>query len=212
MEGQICHKINFIEDNIPPDVKLVLIGHSIGCYMILNILPHISQYHILRCFMLFPTIEQMAKTPNGRIFTPALNYFRWILVGMVKMMSYLGPKLHRRLVGAHFSVAAVPECAVQASLNLFNPTCVNHCTFMAKIEMADVGELQEDLLKRYMDRMSFYYGAADKWCPKEYCYNMKARFPRADIRLCDSDFSHAFVLDAGREMAHVVWDWLQGHL
>ena len=60
--------------------------------------------------------------------------------------------------------------------------------------------------------MSFYYGAKDKWCPNEYCYKIQAKFPKADIRLCQMDFSHAFVLDAGEKVAKIVWDWVQSHL
>ena len=75
-----------------------------------------------------------------------------------------------------------------------------------------VTDLQEDLLSQYMDKMSFYYGATDAWCPKEYCYSMRTKFPQADVRLCEMDFSHAFVLDAGQEMADTVWDWLLPHL
>lgn len=214
MEGQITHKVDFIKDNIPADVKLILIGHSIGCYMILNLLPRIPQFHIMRCFMLFPTIERMAETPHGRILTPALNYFRWVFTGFVKALSYLGPKLHRQVVKFYFWDRSIPECAVQASMNLFNPACVNHALFLAKMEMVVVRELQEELLRKYIDKMSFYYGSVDHWCPKEYCYAMQAKFPEADIRLCQMDFSHAFVLESepGEKMAHTVWEWVLAHL
>lgn len=212
LQGQIQHKVSFIKENISDSVKLILIGHSIGCYIILNILPQLlPNYSVLRCFMLFPTIEKMAKTPNGAIFTPALVYFRWVLTTLVKLLSYLGPSVHRKMIRYHFSDCSVPDCGVEATLNLFNPACVNYSTFMAKEEMKVVADLQEELVKKYIDKMSFYYGAKDKWCPKEYCYKMQAEFPGADIRLCQMDFSHAFVLDAGKEMADTVWDWVQGH-
>ncbi|XP_076437554.1 lipid droplet-associated hydrolase-like isoform X2 [Babylonia areolata] len=212
LEGQISHKVNFIKNNVPQDVTLILIGHSIGCYIIMNLLPEIPEFNTLRCFMLFPTIEHMAETPNGKLFTPVLTYLRWTLTWLVKLFSYLGPKLQHKMLQYHFWDNSVPECGVQASMNLFNPACVNHCTYMAKIEMYSVGKLQEDLLKKYLHKMSFYYGAVDRWCPKELCYRMQAKFPEADIRLCQMDYSHAFVLDAGEEMAHLVWDWVGPHL
>ncbi|KAL8571813.1 hypothetical protein ACOMHN_053971 [Nucella lapillus] len=213
LQGQILHKVHFIQDHVPSDVTLILIGHSIGCYIILNLLPHLPTHPtILRCFMLFPTIERMALTPNGKIFTPALNYCRWVLTAVVKLLSYLGPKLHRRLLDCYFSGRAVPECGRQASLNLFNPACVNHCTYMARIEMSSVAELQHDLLEKHQGMMSFYYGATDGWCPKEFCSGVRAKFPCADVRLCGMDFAHAFVLDAGEDMAHLVWDWVGPHL
>jgi hypothetical protein len=62
LEGQIQHKVTFIRDHVPEDVTLILIGHSIGCYIILSIMPEITPtFSVLRCFMLFPTIERMAE-------------------------------------------------------------------------------------------------------------------------------------------------------
>ena len=38
LSGQIEHKIAFLRTHVPKETKLVLIGHSIGCYMCLQIL------------------------------------------------------------------------------------------------------------------------------------------------------------------------------
>lgn len=38
LRGQIEHKISFLRTQVPKDVKLILIGHSIGSYMVLQIL------------------------------------------------------------------------------------------------------------------------------------------------------------------------------
>jgi predicted alpha/beta hydrolase family esterase len=74
LEGQIRHKLTFIRDYLPKDVKLILIGHSIGCYMILKLLDDLESHQVLRCFMLFPTIERMAESPKGQVATPLLKY------------------------------------------------------------------------------------------------------------------------------------------
>lgn len=196
---------------IPKDTRLVLIGHSIGCYMILNLLSHIPKDQVLRCFMLFPTIEKMQQSPNGRVFKPLLNYFRWGILTAVKLLSFLSPQIQRRLIQYHLRSFNTPECSITASMSLFNPVCVDHATYMAKQELFVVDQLQVDLLKQHIDKMSFYFGSVDKWCPKEYCFALQEKFPDADIRLCQMDFSHAFVLDAGKEMADIVWEWAKGH-
>lgn len=72
LDGQIKHKLTFINKFVPKDVKLIFIGHSIGCYMILKLLDELDSHHVLRCFMLFPTIERMAESPKGEIATPML--------------------------------------------------------------------------------------------------------------------------------------------
>lgn len=38
LNGQIEHKLSFLLDHVPRDTHLVLIGHSIGCYIILEMM------------------------------------------------------------------------------------------------------------------------------------------------------------------------------
>lgn len=38
LDGQIQHKLAFIRDRVPRGTRLVLVGHSIGCYMILEMM------------------------------------------------------------------------------------------------------------------------------------------------------------------------------
>lgn len=58
----------------------------------------------------------------------------------------------------------------------------------------------------------FYYGAKDHWCPVQYYLDMKQDFPHGDIRLCEREFRHAFVLDAGSEVSKMVAEWIHGDL
>lgn len=57
-------------------------------------------------------------------------------------------------------------------------------------------------------QLIFYYGATDHWCPVQFYQDMKQDFPHADLRLCERGFRHAFVLDAGSQVAHMVVQWL----
>lgn len=40
LRGQIEHKIAFLRTHVPKEMKLVVIGHSVGCYISLQILKH----------------------------------------------------------------------------------------------------------------------------------------------------------------------------
>lgn len=45
LEGQIHHKMAFVNTFVPRDRRLILIGHSIGCYIVLELLkrlPHLQ--------------------------------------------------------------------------------------------------------------------------------------------------------------------------
>lgn len=38
LNGQIEHKLGFLLEHVPRDTHLILIGHSIGCYIILEMM------------------------------------------------------------------------------------------------------------------------------------------------------------------------------
>lgn len=70
---QITHKLQFLISSckLPEGVKINLIGHSIGAYMCLKMAPELSQrgFNLGTTVCLFPTIERMRDSPEGRKFT-----------------------------------------------------------------------------------------------------------------------------------------------
>ena len=208
LEGQIRHKVAFIKENIPEDVKLILIGHSIGCYIILKILSQLN-HRILRCYMLFPTIERMAVSPNGRIYTPLLKYARWLAPIFARTVGIIPASYKRKLLEWHFDEEGMPESVYEATLCLFNPCTLANSLYMAHCEMQTVKDLDEGLMKEHKDLLSFYFGRDDAWCPQEYFYETKTRFPDLDARLCENGYSHAFVLGEGIHMADLVAEWVK---
>ena len=87
LNGQINHKMAFLDEFLPASCKITFIGHSIGCKIILEIMKELSLRHnqngksiqtinqslsIHKSYLLFPTIERMKQTPAGR--------FTWIQV------------------------------------------------------------------------------------------------------------------------------------
>uniref|UniRef100_A0A8C6QJK1 Lipid droplet-associated hydrolase n=1 Tax=Nannospalax galili TaxID=1026970 RepID=A0A8C6QJK1_NANGA len=79
LSGQIEHKIAFLRTHVPKDMKLILIGHSIGCYIALQILKRAPDLQVVHAFLLFPTIERLSESPKGRIATPLFCWFRYVL-------------------------------------------------------------------------------------------------------------------------------------
>lgn len=212
LDGQIEHKLAFITEHIPSDVKLVLIGHSIGCYMILKLLENLNPQQVLRCFMLFPTIERMAISPKGQVATPMLKYLRWMGTIIVQCLSYLSPHLQYRMILWYFRNMTVPDCIYNASMSLFDPFCVSNVMYMANIEMQAVKQLDTGLIQKHLPKLSFYYGSDDHWCPKTYYYEFVEKFPHADTRLCTDDHDHAFVLEGSQQMADILSSWVKNDL
>ncbi|RUS85800.1 hypothetical protein EGW08_006429 [Elysia chlorotica] len=213
LEAQISHKLAFIQENIPADVSLILIGHSIGCYMILNILDGLASRDIARCFMLFPTIERMAVTPNGRKLTPLLRYFRWISVLLAFFFCFLPQTVRTELLKWVYRKVDYPECVPKALLKTVTPWSANFSTYLAKTEMNKVTTLQRDLVEKHLSKLSLYYGTIDDWAPVQYYRDFMEQFPQADARLCDLRLKHAFILkkSEGQAMAKIIWQWALSH-
>lgn len=49
LNGQIEHKLGFLSEHVPRDTHLVLIGHSIGCYIILEIMKRDPDLKVKEC-------------------------------------------------------------------------------------------------------------------------------------------------------------------
>uniref|UniRef100_A0A4W5PT56 Lipid droplet-associated hydrolase n=1 Tax=Hucho hucho TaxID=62062 RepID=A0A4W5PT56_9TELE len=68
------HKLVFLREHVPRGTCLVLVGHSVGCYIILEMMTWDPELQVVKSVMLFPTIERMAVTPQGRLLTPLLLF------------------------------------------------------------------------------------------------------------------------------------------
>ena len=94
---QITHKKIFLEEHIPSKSKIILIGHSIGAYIILHLLKNCSRAtDVTKSILLFPTIERMAISPSGRYVTPMVTYFKWFAIAAVTAFSCLPEFVKKR--------------------------------------------------------------------------------------------------------------------
>ena len=57
--------MEFIDSYVPKDVHLHFIGHSIGAKIVLNLVNRLSSQQQAKGYLLFPTVERMAQSPNG---------------------------------------------------------------------------------------------------------------------------------------------------
>uniref|UniRef100_UPI00398F44C8 lipid droplet-associated hydrolase isoform X2 n=1 Tax=Pristiophorus japonicus TaxID=55135 RepID=UPI00398F44C8 len=213
LNGQIEHKLTFLRKNVPKDIKLVLIGHSIGCHMILEIMKREPELQVLKAVLLFPTIERMAESPQGKLMTPVLCKLRFLMYVPIYFLSFLPESVKASLVRwALQGLHSLDEATVSASLNLFSVDCAANAMYMGSQEMVQVVQRDDSTISRCLDKLIFYYGCNDHWCPITYYEDMKRSFPEGTIHLCQKGIRHAFVLDASVEMAQMLLDWLRTDL
>ncbi|XP_077477370.1 lipid droplet-associated hydrolase [Stigmatopora argus] len=213
LNGQIEHKLAFLTKYVPKKTSLVLIGHSIGCYIILEIMRRNPHLKILKAVMLFPTIERMAATPQGKAVTPALCHLRYVAYLSIFLISLLPETVKSRLVKLVLGrVGRLDGAVVQATLGLLSGDSAANAVYMGGQEMRKVLERDNTTIEKNLEKLLFYYGATDHWCPVQYYHEIKKDFPTGDFRLCENGFRHAFVLDAGKEVAEMVAEWIQTQL
>lgn len=92
LEGQLNHKIEFINTYIPPGTKLHLIGHSIGAKICLDLVKKYHSSHDAKAYLLFPTLERMADSPAGRRLWPLLGPFRKPVVMLMSLVHTVIPE------------------------------------------------------------------------------------------------------------------------
>lgn len=213
LNGQIEHKLEFIRKNVPTETNLVLVGHSIGCYIILEIMKRNPELKVLKAVMLFPTIERMAQTPQGKVVTPVLCRMRYVAYLPLFLLSLLPESLKASLVKLVFSgIRSLDHFVLQPTVGLLSGDSAANAMYMGAQEMREVLERDNTTIKNNLNKLIFYYGATDHWCPVQYYHDIKRHFPHGDFRLCENGFRHAFVLDAGREVARMVVEWIRGDL
>uniref|UniRef100_A0A8C6FT87 Lipid droplet-associated hydrolase n=1 Tax=Moschus moschiferus TaxID=68415 RepID=A0A8C6FT87_MOSMO len=183
LRGQVEHKLAFLRTQVPKEMKLVVIGHSIGSYFSLEILKHAPELPVIHSILLFPTIERMSESPRGRFATPLLCWLRYALYVPCCLLLKPWPEkiksLVTRMVLQMMDVPKEPSC-----LNTLEPFCLVNAAYLGSQEMREVVKRGNETIKEHLPKLIFYYGTADGWCPKEYYDDMKKDFP-GDIRLSD---------------------------
>nr|XP_043904091.1 lipid droplet-associated hydrolase [Solea senegalensis] len=213
LNGQIEHKLTFLRKHVPRETSLVLVGHSIGCYIILEIMKRDPELKVLKAVMLFPTIERMAQSPQGKVMTPVLCHIRYVAYLPLFLLSLLPDRLKSSLIKLVFGgIRSLDASVVRPTVGLLSGDCAANAMYMGGQEMKMVLERDNITIKKHLHKLIFYHGATDHWCPMQYYHDMKRDFPHGDIRLCERGLRHAFVLDAGSEVAKMVAEWIHGDL
>jgi pimeloyl-ACP methyl ester carboxylesterase len=212
LDEQIEHKLKTIEKLLPIDKnhRLILIGHSIGAYMVLKMLDKLEN-QLDRAFLLFPTIERMKESEAGKRFMRFYPIFLYLLPFLCWFINLLFPFiwLKRKILSYWFSNSPLEDRSILIDTvlyDLLNPLTIKNLLQMANEEMFVVDKRNDDIIKKYLDKITFYYGINDHWVPNGIAKQMKNLYPKGDIIECTNKYMHAFVLRHSKELAKIVFD------
>ena len=177
--------------------------------MILQLLEHEPiRKRIQKCYMLFPTVERMLESPNGWIFTKIGLPLYSVLGFLIPFFNRLPNLLRIFLVQCYFWLSSIPNHFIGTALKYTKYTVCEKVVFLAEDEMARVGPLQKELIKKHLPLLKFYYGTTDGWVPVKYYKDMMQNFPDIDAQLDTKKIDHAFVLRSSLAMGAIVGDMI----
>lgn len=207
LQGQVEQK-NWLIETYLQGVNLYMIGHSIGCKMILELLKKERKCNIdiEKCIMLFPTLERMAETRNGASVIFVINYILWLTLFLSWVFTCLPHILRVSLIRVFCIVARFPTSSIPALLELVDPHVLNKVFYLADDEMKNVKQLDDDVLKIHGNKLTLYYGASDGWTPLKYYEELKAKHENVNASVCP--LQHEFVLKQSEEVSKLVHSWL----
>lgn len=173
-------------------------GHSIGSYMMLRILPElVSQgFLVQKAIALFPTIERMAISPNGLRLTSRLAFFDqhdWLVKLLTWWIDYVPFSVKKWLCSWHMNHPNVPDSVIAAAAELSHLHVFRNIIHMSSDEMQNVADLDHSLLS-HPEKIMFYYGTIDGWCPLAYGENMQRLLPIEQVLVDEEKCEHAFVI------------------
>ncbi|XP_066998972.2 lipid droplet-associated hydrolase [Anabrus simplex] len=202
LRGQINHKVEFIKKYVPRHVNLHLVGHSIGCKIILELLkdPSINS-QVKKCYMLFPTVERMAVSPNGKFFTGIIKYIIPVILLLSWIFTLFPSSVKKILLNSYFFIHGTKGNVTRAAIKLINPTALRNVFFLALDEMDHVKELDH--------KFFFYYGTTDGWVPVKYYEDLKKDHPDVEAITCPYGYKHAFVLNSAKDVGSLVSKWIK---
>ena len=215
LNEQIEHKLKAIEKLLPLNQELILIGHSIGSYMLLKMLDKLEN-RLNRAFLLFPTIERMKESDAGKRFTRWYPILIYILPFLIFIINILFPFewLKRKIISYYFSNSPPNDRKILIDTvlyDLLNPLTMKNILKMANEEMSVVNKRNDEIIKRFLNKITFYYGTNDHWVPNDIVKQMKTLYPKGDIIECTNRYLHAFVLRHSKELAKIVFQKIDSH-
>ncbi|KZV15138.1 hypothetical protein F511_34643, partial [Dorcoceras hygrometricum] len=200
LQEQIEHKISFIEHVFQDASPIVLVGHSIGSYISLELLTRYKE-KIMYCICLYPflatdtasstqaTIRRIAMSPTLSTGLSSLGAFLGFLP--VRFSRFLAKKI----LGKSSSSYTVEVLCTQ----VLKYHVMRNMLFMAKTEFEKLPEKPDfDFIRENKSKLAFLFGSDDHWGPLHLYKEIYDKVPDATLAIEREGHTHAFsCTDAG---------------
>ncbi|KAL3272551.1 hypothetical protein HHI36_014023 [Cryptolaemus montrouzieri] len=149
LEEQVKQKITFIEEYVPQNANLHIIAHSIGGYMTLELLkePKIEK-RIAQTYLLFPTIEDMIGTTNGKFLYNYIRHIVSVVVFLAWFFTILPKIVSVNLLKFYMFLVNMPANTRDPVMTLIHPKILEQVFYLAYRELEQVNERDNENIKK----------------------------------------------------------------
>ena len=202
LEKCIELKKNFFEYllKVNPKGKYIILGHSIGCYILLQALKRLNNTdNIIGIYCLFPALQNLYKCfPNiYKILT-----FNYIIINIFAILIKIFKVLPSCLIILIFKfLSDVPNNYVECLINNVDFSSTKQILILAKDEGKYIKEYNNDFigfLNKISHKLKMIYGKNDRYGNEEISKKFKELVPGANIKIVN--ILHAFVLGYSQDM------------
>ncbi|KAL0316062.1 UNVERIFIED_CONTAM: Lipid droplet-associated hydrolase [Sesamum radiatum] len=195
LQEQIDHKISFIEQELQDvEVPIVLVGHSIGSYISLEIFKR-CQEKVVFCIGLYPflalntasktqaSIRRLAESPAQCAAVSFMGGFLGMLPAPISRL------LVKKTIGKSWSSSAVEVLCT----HVLQYHTIRNVLFMAMTEFQKLPEKPDwDFIRGKKNQIAFLFGLDDHWGPLHVYEEIRKQAPDARLEVEREGHTHAF--------------------
>lgn len=212
IELQVMNKIiilkRLLNINID-DCRLIFIGHSISCYIILRLLQDrvISNAHE-GTVMIHPALDNLALTEKGSKFDWMFGYKMDLLLRTAALLvEKLLPKSAKLAIAKWLCepdfVKSSSDIVLDSVVQLSCSKTLNALIQMAKSEFALIKDINPDLLiKPHATKLKMIYAINDHWVNPKSRISLRELYP--NLYMEEQSTKHAFIMEPKTVMDYAV--------
>ncbi|KAI3688044.1 hypothetical protein L1987_81750 [Smallanthus sonchifolius] len=199
LKEQIDHKINFIHQELQAlEVPLILVGHSIGSYMSLEIFKRVPE-KVAYFIALYPFLAVNAKSQQQSI----INKFSRsrlqsnLISATVALLGFLPISASRFIaknsLGKSWSTTAIDALCT----GILKYHTMRNVLYLAMTEFEELVKAPDwEFMRRKRHRIAFLYGDDDHWAPLYMHDEVVKQVPDAVVEVEKEGHTHSFCCTA----------------
>ena len=138
---------------------------------------------ISQVILLFPVFERTMETTSGKKWLPITRILSKSVVKSTKFIEMLPPSVKKTLIDFRTTSKRPLSIESKAALSagISSLVTANGLKNMTKIaaDLSKIGHHShlKDVVIKFKDRLTFYYGASNAWTPLPFYTGFKKQFP-----------------------------------